>query len=89
MVDTSPATNTLYVNNLNQSVKIKDMKESLDVVFSVYGTVLQVYMRKALKMRGQAFIVYERPEDAAAAMSALQGHMLCERPMVWMYGRID
>ncbi|KAL7711963.1 U1snRNP-specific protein [Entamoeba marina] len=47
----------------------------------MYGNVLDVHVRKALKMRGQAFVIFENVESAEKALKTLQNHMLFERPL--------
>ncbi|GAC99585.1 hypothetical protein PHSY_007188 [Pseudozyma hubeiensis SY62] len=52
----SDAGQTLYVQNLNEKVKLETMKATLANLFSNYGTVLSVVSHTNLRMRGQAFV---------------------------------
>ncbi|WBW70946.1 U2 snRNP-associated protein Msl1 [Schizosaccharomyces osmophilus] len=64
--------NTLYVNNLNDKINKNDLKVSLYVLFSTYGTVVDIIALKTPKMRGQAHIVFYDASAAAIAMKALK-----------------
>ena len=79
---TTEPKHTLYINNLNQSIKLREIKSKLTPLFSMYGNVLSVEVRKALRMRGQAFVVFDKVESAQTALEKLQNHVLFERPMV-------
>eukprot|EP01031_Cornospumella_fuschlensis_P024747 gene24747-29903_t len=66
----STALNTLYVNNINEKVKKNVLKKMLYMLFSQYGKVIQVVACKGIKLRGQAWVVFQ---DAPAALSAMKG----------------
>ncbi|KAI8958924.1 RNA-binding domain-containing protein [Daldinia sp. FL1419] len=51
------------------------------VVFSEYGNIIDIVAKRNLKAKGQAFIVYDRPESAIRAVEELQGFELFEKPM--------
>src|SRR5579871_1385513 len=64
-----PAPNkTLYVRNLDESIKLPVLKQDLHTLFSRFGNVINVVAHKNIRMRGQAFIVFE---DLLAAQKAL------------------
>lgn len=69
-----PPSQTLYVRNL-PSAKIKkdDLRMGLYLLFSTYGTVLDVVALKTMKMRGQAHIVFRDVQAATQAMRSLEG----------------
>lgn len=49
---------TIYVQNLNEKVKIPDLKNQLFQLFSNIGVdVKEVHAKRNIRMRGQAFIV--------------------------------
>lgn len=48
---------TVYVQNLNEKIKIVDLKNSLFQLFSSYGEVHEVHAKKNIRQRGQAYIV--------------------------------
>jgi U2 small nuclear ribonucleoprotein B'' len=61
---------TVYVRNLDESIKLPLLKQDLKTVFSQFGNVINVIAHKNIRMRGQAFVVFE---DLAAAEKALVG----------------
>lgn len=72
---------TVYVQNLEERVKLETLLEALKILFSEYGAVVDIVAKKRLRARGQAFIVFDRPEDAENAMSNMQGFQLFGKPM--------
>ena len=66
---------TLYVNHLNEKIKTDLLRENLYYLFSQYGDVLEINMRKSKKMRGQAFIVYKDINDASRAKVSLNNFL--------------
>ena len=61
---------TLYVRNLDETIKLPILKQDLQTIFSQFGTVLNVVAHKNIRMRGQAFIVFA---DQLSAEKALEG----------------
>ncbi len=59
-----------------------DMVQALRTVCSEYGKVLDVMAKKNIKMRGQAFVVFEETKSASMAMAKLQGLRLYEKELV-------
>ena len=47
------ASQTLYINNINEKVKKLELKKSLYMLFSQYGKVIEIIACKGLKLRGQ------------------------------------
>ena len=66
---------TLYVNHLNEKIKTDLLRENLYYLFSQYGDVLEINIRKSKKMRGQAFIVYKDINDATRAKASLNNFL--------------
>jgi len=64
---------TLYVNHLNQKIKLDELKRQLFQMFSQFGKVINVVAKKNVQMRGQAFIIFEKIEGAVKAKENLQG----------------
>ena len=62
------ATETLYIQNLNEKVKIPVLKASLRGLFKSYGDVLDVVAHANLRMRGQAFVSFESADIAKKAL---------------------
>ena len=55
---------TVYLQNLNERIKIPELKNSLFQLFSHYGEIVEVHCKRNIKMRGQAFVVYNDEESA-------------------------
>lgn len=73
---------TVYVRNLEERIKVEQLKEALNEIFSEYGTILEIVAKKNLKAKGQAFIVFEDADSAAQAIEEVQGFDLFDKPMV-------
>ncbi|KAJ3316667.1 hypothetical protein HDU93_004358 [Gonapodya sp. JEL0774] len=78
---------TLYIQNLNEKVKLDALKRDLRAAFSVYGDVIQVYCKKSVKMRGQAFVVFQEQESADKAKVELRDFPLHGKPMNIQYAK--
>ncbi|KAI1775678.1 RNA recognition domain-containing protein [Hypoxylon cercidicola] len=72
---------TVYVRNLEERVKLEPLKETLKIIFSEYGNVIDIIAKRNLKAKGQAFVVFDRPESAIQAVEELQGFELFEKPI--------
>ena len=70
-----PQNETLYVNHLNEKTKIDLLRENLYYLFSQFGDVLGINVRKSKKMRGQAFIVYKDVNEATRAKVSLNNFL--------------
>ncbi|KDQ14562.1 hypothetical protein BOTBODRAFT_32694 [Botryobasidium botryosum FD-172 SS1] len=75
------ASETLYIQNLNEKIKIDALKASLRGLFKNYGTVLDVVAHRNLRMRGQAFVSFESSEIASKALKEVKGFPLYSKPM--------
>lgn len=71
----------VYVRNLEERVKLEPLKEALKLIFAEYGNVIDIIAKRNLKAKGQAFVVFDRPESAAQAVEELQGFELFEKPI--------
>jgi RNA recognition motif-containing protein len=71
----------VYVRNLEESIKIDQMKEALTELFSEYGEIIDIVAKNNLKAKGQAFIVFHSVESAEKAIEEIQGFELFEKPM--------
>lgn len=76
-----PPNQTLFVNNLNEKIKVPELKCCLTELFSTYGEVIDIVAFGTLKKKGQAFVVFRDISCATNAMRALQGFTLLDRPM--------
>jgi len=77
----------LQVKNLEERIKVDQMKEALTEIFSEYGTVIDLVAKRNLKAKGQAFVVFDDTEAAERAIKEVQGFELFEKPMVLDYAR--
>mmetsp|Transcript_4512 Transcript_4512/g.5065 ORF Transcript_4512/g.5065 Transcript_4512/m.5065 type:complete len:170 (+) Transcript_4512:111-620(+) len=82
-----PPNQTLYVNNLNDKIKIPDLKCCLLELFSTYGEVIDIIAAGALKKKGQAFVAYRDISCATNALRALQGFVFLDKPLRIAYAR--
>ncbi|GAA5987402.1 hypothetical protein JCM11641_002277 [Rhodosporidiobolus odoratus] len=83
------ASEVVYVNNLNEKIKLPIMKQSLKVLFREYGSVLGVTAHRNIRMRGQAFITLDSKEAAAKAVSEVQKFPLYGKPMQLTFARTE
>jgi U2 small nuclear ribonucleoprotein B'' len=84
-----PPNHTLYVNNLNGKIKKQQLRKSLYNLFVTYGRVLGIIAMKGVKMRGQAFIVFDDIQNSTAALRSLQGVVFYGKPMRLSYAKRD
>jgi len=82
-----PPCQTLYLNNLNEKVKIEELKKSLYAIFSQFGEILEIVAAKTLKARGQAFVVFKDINSATNALRSMQGFPFYEKPMRINYAK--
>ena len=72
---------TVYVNNLNEKVKVEELKLALETVFCKFGKILEVQANKALRRRGQAWVVFDVAASAERCIAEMQGFNFYEKPM--------
>jgi RNA recognition motif-containing protein len=72
---------------LEESIKVDQLKEALEEIFSEFGNVLEIVAKANLKAKGQAFIVYDSVEAATRAIDEANGFDLFEKPMVLDYAK--
>ncbi|KAI0970284.1 RNA recognition domain-containing protein [Xylaria arbuscula] len=77
----SPPIATVYVRNLDERLKPEALKEALTAVFADYGNIIDIVAKTNLKAKGQAFVVFDKPESALQAIEEIQGFELFEKPM--------
>ncbi|PYH94427.1 RNA binding domain protein [Aspergillus ellipticus CBS 707.79] len=78
---------SLYCTNLPDKLRKHDLRLSLYMLFSTYGTVLDVVALKTKKMRGQAHIVFKDVQASTQAMRALQGVEFFGKQMKIVYAK--
>jgi RNA recognition motif-containing protein len=75
------------VRNLEESIKIPTLKQSLLAIFSQYGSIVDIVAKRSLKAKGQAFVVFESVEAAENAIREVQAFPLFNKPMVLAFAR--
>ncbi|KAF9351340.1 hypothetical protein BGX26_010632 [Mortierella sp. AD094] len=86
--DSSPAPSpSLYIKNLNEKIKLDVLKKSLRAIFGQYGDVLDIVAHSNIRMRGQAFVIFDNKDIATKALSEVQGFPLYGKPMVIQYSK--
>ncbi|KAL9111042.1 MAG: hypothetical protein Q9227_004475 [Pyrenula ochraceoflavens] len=78
---------TVYVRNLEERVKIDQLKEALSEIFSEYGNIIDLVAKTNLKAKGQAFVVFDDVSSATRAIDEVNGFELFEKPMQLDYAR--
>ena len=71
----------VYVRNLEERIKVDQLKEALNELFGEYGEIVDIVAKTNLKAKGQAFIVFDSVESAQKAIDEVQGFELFEKPM--------
>lgn len=83
-----PPSQTLYINNLNEKIRVDELKKGLYHVFSQYGEILEVMCKKTYRMRGQAWIVFSDIGGSARAMKEMQGFLFFGKPMRCNFAKV-
>ncbi|XP_010507874.1 PREDICTED: U1 small nuclear ribonucleoprotein A-like isoform X1 [Camelina sativa] len=78
---------TIYINNLNEKVKLDVLKKSLNDVFSHFGKILEVKAFKTLKHKGQAWVVFEEAESASTAIAKMNDFPFYDKRMRIQYAK--
>jgi len=83
----NPPSATVYVKNLEERIKVDQLKTALEEIFSEYGNIIDLVAKTNLKAKGQAFIVFDSAEDAAKAIEEVNGFELFDKPMQLDFAR--
>lgn len=81
------ATETVYLNNLNEKVKLPVLKQTLKNLFKNFGPVLDVVAHRSVRMRGQAFVAFADREIAAKVVKEIKGFPLYGKPIEIAFAR--
>merc|ERR1712070_1206971 len=82
-----PPNHTIYIQNLNDKVKRKDLVKGLYAAFSQFGQILDIMAQTSYKMRGQAFIVFQEISSATNALRQMQNFPFYDKNMKIMYAK--
>ncbi|GIY40419.1 u1 small nuclear ribonucleoprotein A [Caerostris darwini] len=88
MLDLRP-NNTIYINNLNDKVKKEELKRSIYNIMSQFGEILDIVALKTMKMRGQAFVVFQDINSATNALRCMQGFPFYDKPLRIQYAKSE
>lgn len=75
------------MRNLNEKIKIPVLKEKLLEEFTPFGPVLDVIAHKNIRMRGQAFVVFESIDSAKKAQQEMRNRELFGKPMIVQFAK--
>ncbi|KGG50354.1 hypothetical protein DI09_75p140 [Mitosporidium daphniae] len=78
---------TLYVQNLNEKSSISLLQKELFYAFCPFGKILDIKIKKNMKMKGQAFVAFDSVEEASKALVARQGSIILHKPIVVRFAR--
>ncbi|KFA63172.1 hypothetical protein S40285_03276 [Stachybotrys chlorohalonatus IBT 40285] len=83
-----PPNQTLYVTNIPSSkINKNDIRTALYMLFSAYGSVLDIVALKTMSMRGQAHVVFRDVQTATQAMRSLDGQTFLGMQMKIQYAK--
>ncbi|KAL7549097.1 hypothetical protein ACHAWF_012370 [Thalassiosira exigua] len=87
-----PPNPTLYLSNIDWSIKKPLLKRSLLALFSRHGKVLEVICLRGdagggRPLRGQAWVIFEALSAATAAIQAERGFVFFGRPLMVNYAK--
>ena len=78
-----PKNNTIYVNNLNEKISRDELVNGLREVFGQYGKILNITCYTKIKRcKGQAWIVFNKIEDATKSIQELNNFLFFNKPLV-------
>ena len=73
---------SIYIQNLPDKLQKHDLKRNLYMLFSTYGSVIDITAMKTMKMRGQAHVLFRDVQSATRAMRECQGFEFFGKEMV-------
>jgi len=77
----NPPQASLYISNIDWSIKKPQLKRSLYSLFSRHGRVLDVILLRGCGLAGQAFVLFDSVQTATTALEAEQGFLMYDRPL--------
>jgi len=79
---------TLYVNNLNEKIKIDELKKALFHVFSQFGSIVEICASKDLHRKGQAWVIFDNVESATKALGEMTNFSFYGKPMQVSFAKV-
>lgn len=81
MTTPSRPISTIYINNINEKIKVDDIKAGLYMLLSQCGQVIDVQAKRTDALRGQCWVSYTDPEAAKRACKDMNGFMFYNKPL--------
>jgi RNA recognition motif-containing protein len=72
---------TIYIQSLNEKLKLPELKRGLYLLFSQFGNVVEIVAHKSFKLRGQAWIIYDSIASATKSLQQMQGFIFYNKPI--------
>jgi U2 small nuclear ribonucleoprotein B'' len=66
----------IFPERLNSQNQVDKLTETIRACFEDYGTILDIIVKRSLRRKGQAFVVFDNSESAATAQEELDGFEL-------------
>ena len=73
---------TLYIKNLNEKIKIDELKEALNKEFSQFGEIIEIRVRNTIRLKGQAFISFKTKEESINAKKNLNDKLFLNKKLI-------
>ena len=82
-VQSSGPIHTVYVRNLNYKLEPNELRIGLYNEVIKFGNILDIVVGlKRYALKGQAWIIFDKVEDAANAVAQMNGKVVLNRPVV-------
>jgi len=78
---------TLYISNIDWSIKKNLLRKALYLLFSRHGKILDVIALRSTGLRGQAWVIFEEVSCATSALREEQGTPFFGKDLVIDYAR--
>jgi U2 small nuclear ribonucleoprotein B'' len=78
---------TIYIQNINEKIKLPVLQKQLYALFSRYGVILEIIAMNGNKKRGQAFVVFKDITSSTTAMRQLNGFDFNGKPLKISYAK--
>lgn len=78
---------TLYVKNINDKVKIPELKKSLFELMTLHGEILNIVAQRGDDKRGQAWVVFKDIISATSALRAFQKYKFYDKPLTIQFAK--
>ena len=81
---------TVYVRNLNYKLEPNELRKGLYYEFVKFGKILDIVVgQKRYALKGQAWIIFDKVEDATNAVAQMNGKVVLNRPVVGVCERSE